>query len=54
MSKLQHLVFLALMIPTFLIIAAAAVSFADLANPATLEANARAASQAASEAAREH
>lgn len=45
MSKLQHLVFLALMIPTFVVIAAAAVSLADLAHPATLEAGARAASQ---------
>lgn len=35
MSKLEHLQFLVLMIPTFLILAAAAVSMADLAFPAS-------------------
>ena len=34
MSKIEHLQFLVLMIPTFLILAAAAVSMADLAFPA--------------------
>lgn len=34
MTKLEHLQFLALMIPTFLILAAAALSMADLAFPA--------------------
>jgi len=34
MTKLEHLQFLALMIPTFLILIAAAVSMADLAYPA--------------------
>ncbi len=33
MTKLEHLQFLALMIPTFLILIAAAVSMADLAYP---------------------
>ena len=35
MTKSEHLQFLILMIPTFLILAAAAVSMADLAFPAT-------------------
>jgi hypothetical protein len=35
MTKTEHLQFLVLMIPTFLILAAAAVSMADLAVPAT-------------------
>ena len=35
MSKIEHLQFLVLMIPTFLILAAAAVSMADLAFPAS-------------------
>jgi hypothetical protein len=35
MSKIEHLQFLVLMIPTFLILAAAAVSMADLAYPAS-------------------
>ena len=35
MSKLEHLQFLVLMIPTFLVLGAAAVSMADLAFPAT-------------------
>ena len=34
MTKIEHLQFLALMIPTLLIVAAAAVSMADLALPA--------------------
>ena len=34
MTKTEHLQFLVLMIPTFLILAAAAVSMADLAIPA--------------------
>jgi hypothetical protein len=34
MTKTEHLQFLVLMIPTFLILAAAAVSMADLALPA--------------------
>jgi hypothetical protein len=34
MTKTEHLQFLILMIPTFLILAAAAVSMADLAFPA--------------------
>lgn len=34
MGKIEHLQFLALLIPTFLILAAAAVSMADLAVPA--------------------
>ena len=33
MTKTQHLQFLVLMIPTFLILAAAAVSMADLRQP---------------------
>jgi hypothetical protein len=37
MTKTEHLQFLVLMIPTFLILAAAAVSMADLAMPATPE-----------------
>jgi hypothetical protein len=37
MTKTEHLQFLVLMIPTFLILAAAAVSMADLAIPATPE-----------------
>ena len=35
MTKLEHLQFLILMIPTFLILAAAAVSMADLVFPAS-------------------
>jgi hypothetical protein len=35
MTKLEHLQFLVLMIPTFLILVAAAVSMADLAQPAS-------------------
>jgi hypothetical protein len=35
MTKTEHLQFLALMIPTFVILAAAVVSMADLALPAT-------------------
>ena len=35
MGKIEHLQFLVLMIPTFLILAAAAVSMADLAFPAS-------------------
>jgi hypothetical protein len=35
MTKTEHLQFLVLMIPTFLILVAAAVSMADLAVPAT-------------------
>ena len=34
MTKIEHLQFLALMIPTFLIVVAAAVSMADLTLPA--------------------
>jgi len=34
MTKLEHLQFLALMIPTFLLLGAAAVSMADLSYPA--------------------
>jgi len=34
MTKTEHLQFLVLMIPTFLILGAAAVSMADLASPA--------------------
>ncbi|MGH8690112.1 MAG: hypothetical protein ACREUS_03695 [Burkholderiales bacterium] len=37
MTKIEHLQFLVLMIPTLLILAAAAVSMADLAMPATPE-----------------
>lgn len=37
MTKTEHLQFLVLMIPTFLILLAAAVSMADLALPATPE-----------------
>jgi len=37
MNKIEHLQFLVLMIPTLLILAAAAVSMADLALPATPE-----------------
>ena len=33
MTKIEHLQFLVLMIPTFLILAAAAVSMADLREP---------------------
>jgi hypothetical protein len=33
MTKTEHIQFLALLIPTFLILAAAAVSMADLASP---------------------
>jgi hypothetical protein len=40
MTKLEHLQFLVLMIPTFLLLIAAAVSMADLAHPATLVAQA--------------
>jgi hypothetical protein len=35
MCKIEHLQFLVLMIPTFLMLVAAAVSMADLAFPAT-------------------
>ena len=35
MTKREHLQFLVLMIPTFLVLAAAAVSMADLAFPAS-------------------
>jgi hypothetical protein len=35
MGKIEHLQFLVLMIPTFLLLAAAAVSMADLAFPAS-------------------
>jgi hypothetical protein len=35
MTKTEHLQFLVLMIPTFLILVAAAISMADLAFPAT-------------------
>ena len=35
MSKIEHLQFLVLMVPTFLVLAAAAVSMADLAFPAS-------------------
>jgi hypothetical protein len=42
MGKIEHLQFLVLMIPTFLILAAAAVSMADLALPATPEIHAAA------------
>jgi hypothetical protein len=35
MGKIEHLQFLVLMIPTFLILGAAAVSMADLAFPAS-------------------
>ena len=35
MTKTEHLQFLVLMIPTFIILLAAAVSMADLALPAT-------------------
>ena len=34
MTKIEHLQFLALMVPTFIILAAAAVSMADIAFPA--------------------
>jgi hypothetical protein len=37
MTKTEHLQFLVLLIPTFLILVAAAVSMADLAVPATQE-----------------
>ena len=37
MTKTEHLQFLVLMIPTFLILTAAALSMADLAFPATPE-----------------
>lgn len=43
MTKTEHLQFLVLMIPTFLILAAAAVSMADLAYPAQPQAHAVAA-----------
>jgi hypothetical protein len=33
MTKIQHLQFLVLMVPTFVILAAAAVSMADLGQP---------------------
>ena len=36
MTKREHLQFLALMIPTFLLLVAAAVSMADLAIPAPM------------------
>ena len=38
MTKIEHLQFLVLMIPTFLVLVAAAISMADLALPATTEA----------------
>jgi hypothetical protein len=38
MTKTEHLQFLVLMIPTFLILVAAALSMADLALPATQDA----------------
>jgi hypothetical protein len=47
MSKIEHLQFLALMIPTFLVLIAAAVSMADLAFPASLDAHAVAVAHAA-------
>ena len=37
MSKLEHLQFLVLMIPTFLVLMAAAVSMAGLSSPTTAE-----------------
>lgn len=37
MTKTEHLQFLVLMIPTFVILVAAAVSMADLGSPATPE-----------------
>jgi len=40
MTKTEHLQFLILLIPTFLILAAAAVSMADLAFPAAPDARA--------------
>ena len=40
MTKLEHLQFLVLMIPTFLLLIAAAVSMADLALPAEVVAQA--------------
>lgn len=43
MTKTEHLQFLVLMIPTFLILGAAAVSMADLASPAAQPAYAMAA-----------
>ncbi len=45
MTKLEHLHFLLLMIPTFVLLIAAVVSMADLANPAALEAQAVAMAQ---------
>jgi hypothetical protein len=42
MTKTEHLQFLVLMIPTFLILCAAAVTMADLALPATPDAPASA------------
>lgn len=38
MTKTEHLQFLVLMLPTFIILVAAAVSMADLALPATPDA----------------
>jgi hypothetical protein len=46
MTKTEHLQFLVLMIPTFLILVAAAVSLADLAFPATADAYTLAAAEA--------
>jgi hypothetical protein len=42
MTKLEHLQFLVLMIPTFLLLIAAAISMADLALPAEMVAQAQA------------
>ena len=41
MGKIEHLQFLVLLIPTFVILGAAAVSMADLALPATKAPHAR-------------
>jgi hypothetical protein len=46
MTKTEHLQFLVLMIPTFIILVAAAVSLADLALPATADAYTLAAAEA--------
>lgn len=46
MTKTEHLQFLVLMIPTFIVLVAAAVSLADLAMPATADAYTLAAAQA--------
>jgi hypothetical protein len=47
MTKTEHLQFLALMLPTFIILLAAAVSLADLALPATSDSYSVAAAEAA-------